>query len=171
MAIKIFGILIALFMITFTILSLQDPYSLNLQTHALNFKNIEAKNLRAYESNISVIKAYYEADSWVRYANKDEFYGFINSNLDFNLSANRLEFFNKDTNKVLLEGNVSYADIHDVKITSEEVEYEPKSKILQTHTDFKALINANIVKGNILNYDMKNKILNIQGVNAWLEEK
>ncbi len=55
MAIKIFGILIALFTITFTILSLQDPYSLNLQTNALNFKNIEAKNLKAYESNTSII--------------------------------------------------------------------------------------------------------------------
>ncbi|EHY7180634.1 hypothetical protein K4N89_001533, partial [Campylobacter jejuni] len=55
MAIKIFGILIALFTITFTILSLQDPYSLNLQTNALNFKNIEAKNLKAYESNASTI--------------------------------------------------------------------------------------------------------------------
>ncbi len=64
MAIKIFGILIALFTITFTILSLQDPYSLNLQTNALNFKNIEAKNLKAYESNTSIIKAYYKANSW-----------------------------------------------------------------------------------------------------------
>ena len=72
MAIKIFGILIALFTITFTILSLQDPYSLNLQTNALNFKNIEAKNLKAYESNTSTIKAYYKANSWVRYADRDE---------------------------------------------------------------------------------------------------
>ncbi|HEG8257601.1 TPA: hypothetical protein SF031_000854, partial [Campylobacter jejuni] len=106
MAIKIFGILIALFTITFTILSLQDPYSLNLQTNALNFKNIEAKNLKAYESNTSTIKAYYKANSWVRYADRDEFNDFITLNLDFNLSANRLEFFNKDMSKVLFEGNV-----------------------------------------------------------------
>ncbi|MCH3853029.1 hypothetical protein LZC39_13110, partial [Campylobacter jejuni] len=39
MAIRIFGILIALFTITFTILSLQDPYSLNIKSYALNFKN------------------------------------------------------------------------------------------------------------------------------------
>ncbi|AXP08751.1 hypothetical protein N4T57_05550 [Campylobacter hepaticus] len=171
MAIKIFGILIALFTITFTILSLQDPYSLNLQAHALNFKNIEAQNLRAYESNTSVVKAYYKTRSWIRYANKDEFYDFINLNLDFNLSAKRLEFFDKDMNKVLFEGNVTYVGLNGVKITSEEVEYQPKDKILYTHTDFKALINGNIINGNILNYDIKNKILNIQGVNACLREK
>ncbi|HDZ4329580.1 TPA: hypothetical protein RTB68_001475 [Campylobacter jejuni] len=171
MAIKIFGILIALFTITFTILSLQDPYSLNLQTNALNFKNIEAKNLKAYESNASTIKAYYKANSWVRYADRDEFNDFITLNLDFNLSANRLEFFNKDMNKVLFEGNVTYIGTNNVKIISQEVEYQLKDKILHTNTNFKALINGSIINGNTLNYDTKNKILNIQGVNAWLQDK
>ncbi|MFY4755560.1 hypothetical protein ACOTV8_05740 [Campylobacter jejuni] len=171
MAIKIFGILIALFTITFTILSLQDPYSLNLQTNALNFKNIEAKNLKAYESNASTIKAYYKAISWVRYADRDEFNDFITLNLDFNLSANRLEFFNKDMSKVLFEGNVTYIGANNVKIISQEVEYQPKDKILHTNTNFKALINGSIINGNTLNYDVKNKILNIQGVNAWLQDK
>ncbi|EAJ7177854.1 hypothetical protein APO84_00435 [Campylobacter jejuni] len=171
MAIKIFGILIALFTITFTILSLQDPYSLNLQTNALNFKNIEAKNLKAYESNTSIIKAYYKANSWARYADRDEFNDFITLNLDFNLSANRLEFFNKDMSKVLFEGNVTYIGSNNVKIISQEVEYQPKDKILHTNTNFKALINGSIINGNTLNYDVKNKILNIQGVNAWLQDK
>ncbi|EAJ1228754.1 hypothetical protein CJI34_05930 [Campylobacter jejuni] len=171
MAIKIFGILIALFTITFTILSLQDPYSLNLQTNALNFKNIEAKNLKAYESNTSIIKAYYKVNSWVRYADRDEFNDFITLNLDFNLSANRLEFFNKDMSKVLFEGNVTYIGSNNVKIISQEVEYQPKDKILHTNTNFKALINGSIINGNTLNYDVKNKILNIQGVNAWLQDK
>ncbi|EFP1605276.1 hypothetical protein HPX02_000959, partial [Campylobacter jejuni] len=152
MAIKIFGILIALFTITFTILSLQDPYSLNLQTNALNFKNIEAKNLKAYESNASTIKAYYKANSWVRYADRDEFNDFITLNLDFNLSANRLEFFNKDMSKVLFEGNVTYIGSNNVKIISQEVEYQPKDKILHTNTNFKALINGSIINGNTLNY-------------------
>ncbi|EAJ8121744.1 hypothetical protein BHT71_02160 [Campylobacter jejuni] len=171
MAIKIFGILIALFTITFTILSLQDPYFLNLQTNALNFKNIEAKNLKAYESNASTIKAYYKANSWVRYTDRDEFNDFITLNLDFNLSANRLEFFNKDMSKVLFEGNVTYIGSDNVKIISQEVEYQPKDKILHTNTNFKALINGSIINGNTLNYDVKNKILNIQGVNAWLQDK
>ncbi|EGF1228790.1 hypothetical protein IB030_000267 [Campylobacter jejuni] len=171
MAIKIFGILIALFTITFTILSLQDPYSLNLQTNALNFKNIEAKNLKAYESNASTIEAYYKANSWVRYTDRDEFNDFITLNLDFNLSANRLEFFNKDMSKVLFEGNVTYIGANNIKIISQEVEYQPKDKILHTNTNFKALINGSIINGNTLNYDVKNKILNIQGVNAWLQDK
>ncbi|MFQ6341710.1 hypothetical protein [Campylobacter sp. VTCC 70190] len=171
MAIKIFGILIALFTITFTILSLQDPYSLNLQSKALDFKNIEASNLKVFESNASLIKAYYKADFWIRYEDKDEFKDFVALNLDFNLSANRLEFFSKDTSRVVFEGNVIYRGANGVQIFSEEVEYKPKDKILHTNTPFKALVNGSIVNGNTLNYDTKNKILNIQGVNAWLEEK
>ncbi|EGX7732286.1 hypothetical protein JHF35_000686, partial [Campylobacter coli] len=116
MAIRIFGILIALFTITFTILSLQDPYSLNIKSYALNFKNIEASDLNAYELNASNVKSYYKAQSWARYADKDEFDNFVNFNLDFNLSANKLELKGKEMDKVLFEGNVTYIGLNNTKI-------------------------------------------------------
>ncbi|MEE6566101.1 hypothetical protein VWM73_08515, partial [Campylobacter coli] len=50
-----------------------------------------------------------------------------------------------------------------------KVEYAPKNKILSTNTGFKALINGSIINGNTLNYDVEKKILQVQGVNAWLE--
>lgn len=171
MAIRIFGILVALFTITFTILSLQDPYSLNLKSYTLNFKNIEAKNLNAYELNTTTIKSYYKANSWVRYADRDEFDNFVNLNLDFNLSANKLEFLNKQMDKVLFEGNVAYIGSDNVKMLADKIVYQPKNKVLSTDTGFKALIHGNIINGNTLNYDIENKILDIQGVNAWLQEK
>lgn len=112
---KNFGILIALFTITFTILSLQDPYSLNIKSYALNFKNIEASDLNAYELNASNVKSYYKAQSWARYTDKDEFDNFVNFNLDFNLSANKLELKGKEMDKVLLEGNVTYIGLNNTK--------------------------------------------------------
>ncbi|EGQ2238296.1 hypothetical protein K8D53_000649 [Campylobacter coli] len=169
MAIRIFGILIALFTITFTILSLQDPYSLNIKSYALNFKNIEASDLNAYELNASNVKSYYKAQSWARYTDKDEFDNFVNFNLDFNLSANKLELKGKEMDKVLFEGNVTYIGLNNTKIFADKVEYAPKNKILSTNTGFKALINGSIINGNTLNYDVENKILQVQGVNAWLE--
>ncbi|ECP6256593.1 TPA: hypothetical protein SG281_000223 [Campylobacter coli] len=169
MAIRIFGILIALFTITFTILSLQDPYSLNIKSYALNFKNIEASNLNAYELNASNVKSYYKAQTWTRYTDKDEFDNFVNLNLDFNLSANKLELKGKEMDRVLFEGNVTYIGSNDTKILANKVEYEPKNKILTTDTGFKALMGGNIVNGNTLNYDVEKKILQVQGVNAWLE--
>ncbi|EIV4081743.1 hypothetical protein L8P52_001632 [Campylobacter coli] len=169
MAIRIFGILIALFTITFTILSLQDPYSLNIKSYALNFKNIEASDLNAYELNASNVKSYYKAQSWARYTDKDEFDNFVNFNLDFNLSANKLELKGKEMDKVLLEGNVTYIGLNNTKIFADKVEYAPKNKILSTNTRFKALINGSIINGNTLNYDVEKKILQVQGVNAWLE--
>ncbi|MCC2555061.1 hypothetical protein LKN81_02110 [Campylobacter coli] len=169
MAIRIFGILIALFTITFTILSLQDLYSLNIKSYALNFKNIEASDLNAYELNASNVKSYYKAQSWARYTDKDEFDNFVNFNLDFNLSANKLKLKGKEMDKVLLEGNVTYIGLNNTKIFADKVEYEPKNKILSTNTGFKALINGSIINGNTLNYDVEKKILQVQGVNAWLE--
>ncbi|MGH2267624.1 hypothetical protein [Campylobacter taeniopygiae] len=171
MAIKSFGILIALFVITFVILWLQDPYSLDIKSYSLNFKNIEASHLKAYDINQTAIKSYYRANSWVRYANRDEFDNFTNYNLDFNLSANKLELLGQNMDKIKFEGNVTYLGSNNVKFIANEVEYQPKSKILSTDTGFKGSINGNIVNGKSLQYDTKNKILQIQEVNACLQEK
>ncbi len=170
MAIRIFGILIALFAISFTILSLQDPYSLNLKNYSLDFKNIEARNLDAYELNSTTIKSYYKADTWTRYENKDVFKDFVNLNLDFNLSANTLELLGKDFEKVVFEGNVKYLGKDNTKLTSDKMEFDPKKKHLSTRAGFEAFIGENIINGDILNYDLKNKILQIQGVKAWLQK-
>ncbi|ARJ56314.1 hypothetical protein [Campylobacter cuniculorum] len=169
MAIKIFGILIALFTISFTILSLQDPYSLNLKNYSLDFKNIEANSLDAYELNSSMIKSYYKAHSWTRYENKDVFKNFVNLNLDFNLSAHTLELLGKDFNQVVFEGDVVYLGKDKTKLLSPKMQFNPREKILSTHLGFKAFIDGNIINGNVLNYDIKNKILQVQGVQAWLQ--
>lgn len=168
MAIRIFGVLIALFTISFTILSLQDPYSLKLK-NALSFKNIEANDLSAYELNSTMVKSYYRANSWTRYEDKDVFKDFINLNLDFNLSANTLELLGKDLKQVIFEGDVVYLGQNNTKVLSPRMEFNPKDKILSTHLGFKAFIDGNIINGNILNYNLKSKILEIQGVQAWLE--
>ncbi|TKX32284.1 hypothetical protein [Campylobacter aviculae] len=171
MAIKSFGILIALFVIIFIVLWIQDPYSLNIKSYSLNFKNIEASHLKAYELNETIIKSYYEVDSWSRYINRDEFDYFTNFNLDFNLSANKLELFGKDMSKIKFEGNVTYFGSNNVKFMADEVEYQPKNKFLSTDTGFKGLINGSLIDGKSLQYDIKNKILQIQGVSACLQEK
>lgn len=168
MAIRIFGILIALFAVVFTILGLQDPYSLNLKAHSLNFKNIEANNLKAYELNSSSAKAFYQAQTWTRYQNKDIFEHFETKNLDFNLKANTLELLN-DAKKMIFKGNVSYIGVDNTRIFSPQVEFLRQEKILNTQSGFKAYIKDNIINGNMLNYDLKHKILEVQGAKAWLK--
>ncbi|MCH5337095.1 MAG: hypothetical protein J1D99_06755 [Campylobacter sp.] len=170
MAIRIFGVLVALFTISFTILSLQDPYSLNLKAHSLNFKNIEANDLSAYELNSTMVKSYYKANSWMRYENEDVFKDFINLNLDFNLSANILKLLGKDLKQVIFEGDVVYLGEDGTKVLSPKMEFNPKDKILSTHLGFKAFVNGNIINGEVLSYDLKKKKLEIQGAKAWLEK-
>lgn len=171
MAIKFFGILIALFTIVFTILSLQDPYSLDLKSYSLDFKNIEATNLKAYESNSSIVRAYYRADSWERYQDRDVLKYFFTQNADFNLSANQLILSAQNFDWIKFEGNVDYTSFNGMHITSPEIFYFPKDKILESKENFKAYLNGNIIYGNSLNYDIRNKILKIQGVDAWLKIK
>ena len=169
MAIRIFSLLISLFAIVFTALSLQEPYSLNLNNYSLNFKNIEASDLSAYELNQTSVKSYYKADSWTRYEKKDEFENFINLNLDFNVSAKKVEFLSENMDKLLFVGDASYIN-DDIKIFSDEVEYNLKDKTISTNSTFRAFVGENIINGDSLNYEIKNKILKIQGVNAWLRE-
>lgn len=171
MVIKIFGVLIALFTIIFTILTLQDPYSLNLKSYSLDFKNMEAENLNIYETNSSAIKAYYKANSWERYNDKDIFHYFTTLNFDFNLSANTLELLNNQKNKIVFEGNVSYIDLNGTKILSQKVNFNPDEKIISTDVGFKAFLNKNRIDGNVLVYDLKKKTLQIEGVKAWIQEK
>lgn len=167
LAIKIFGILIALFSIIFTLVSLQNPYTIDLKNYALDFKNVEAHRLYAYELNATNIKSYYEAKTWTRYNDRDVFQNFINLGGDFNLSANLLEVLGEKQENVLFEGDVVYSS-DDIKIMSEKVKYNTKSKEVSSDTNFKAFLNGNVVQGNALNYDVRNKILRVQGVNAWL---
>lgn len=171
MAIKIFSILLALFSIGFVAISIQDPYFLELKSYSINFKNIEAKNLIASELNSTSVKSIYKANMWIRYQEKDVFKDFLNINQDYNISANTLEFFYNKNNKLFLSGDVIYINDDNTKITSDEVYYYTDSKILTSNLGFKAYLNNNLIIGKILNYDMKNKILKIKGVNAWLEEK
>ncbi len=167
LAIKIFGILITLFSIIFALLGMQNPYTMDLKNYALDFKNVEAHHLYAYELNASSVKSYYEAKTWTRYNDKDVFKNFVNLGGDFNLSANSLEVLGKKQENIVFEGDVVYIS-DEVKIMSEKVKYNTASKQISTDTNFKALFNDNVVKGNTLNYDTKNKILKVQGVNAWL---
>ncbi|MCX2682370.1 hypothetical protein OQH60_00320 [Campylobacter sp. MIT 21-1685] len=169
MALKIFAILVALFTISFTILGLQNPYFLDIKSYSLDFKNIEANSLKAYELNTTFIKSYYEANSWIRYSDKDVFEDFKTFNLDFNLSAKSLEVSNENFNKVLFQGDVVYRGIDELQFFSQKVEYFPKKKILNTDVGFKALVNGSAINGSTLKYDLENKILKIQGVDAWLQ--
>ncbi|KAA6226421.1 MULTISPECIES: LptA/OstA family protein [unclassified Campylobacter] len=167
MAIRIFSILIALFTISFTIISLQDPYSLNIQNYNLDYKQIQAYNINAYELNSSNTKSYYKANSWTRYKEKDEFKDFYTRHLDFNISANSLEILNDNSNKIIFKDKVTYIG-DDKKITSDEVIYEQDKRFITSNSGFKAYIGKNIINGNVLKYDLNNKILEVQGAKAWL---
>ena len=170
MVIKLFGFLIALFSIIFLILSIQDPYFIDIKSYSINFKNIEANNLIASELNSTSTKSVFKADVWIRYKEKDVFKDFININKDYNISANNLEIFYNDENKLFLSGNVFYINNDNIKINSDEVYYYTDSKILKSYSGFKAYINDDLIVGDTLDYDIKDKILKVKDIKGWLQE-
>jgi len=167
LALRIFGILVAFFAIVFTILGLQDPYSLNIKSYALDFKNIEANKLKAYELNTTLVKSYYNANSWIRYNDKDLFENFSSQNLDFNLSANTFTLL-KNSDEAILQGDVSY-QADKMRIFSQEVYFFRNNKVLNSNVGFEAFIDDKIIKGQKIKYDLKQKILEIQGIKLWFQ--
>lgn len=85
---------------------------------------------------------------------------------DYNVSANKLVFMDKN---ISLAGNVLYKDINDTSISTERIFYLKDDKVIFTDTKFKAFRANDTLFGSSLKYDMKNKTLDIKGVNLWLD--
>lgn len=166
MAIRIFAVLMALFSLALVFLSVQDFYFIDIKPYGIDFKNIEANALSAYELNSSQIKTHYNSSQWTRYQDKDLFSDVRVLGFDFNVSANKLILIGP---AVKLSGNVFYEDINQTRIQTHNLLYDKKREILSTQNDFTAYKNNNILKGNALSYNLLTKELKIQGVKAWLE--
>lgn len=165
MAIKIFSVLMGLFSLTLVFLSVQDFYFIDSKPYGIDFKNVEANNLSAFELNSSITKANYKASQWTRYQDKDIFSVVRVFGFDYNLSAKELKLAGDITQ---LSGNVLYEDINQTRIEAQRLNYDKKKEILSTRAEFSAYRGDNILKGNALSYDLQKKELNIRGVKAWL---
>lgn len=149
-------------------LGLQDFYYIDFKPSGVDFKNIEAANLNAYELNSSVILANYTATKWTRYKDKDVFDSVFIEGLDYNLSANELISMDKN---LTLNGNVRYADKNATKFESNRLFYDKAKKQISTNSDFKAFRKNDEIEGKSFVYDIKTQNLSIKGVKAWLETK
>ena len=168
MAVKIFSILMLFLSLALVLVSMQDFYLIEMKPYNINFKNVEAKEIDIYELNTSQVKTHYSSSQWFRYEDKDTFNNFLILGFDYNLSSNQMALLKGN---VLLSGKVLYEDINQTKIEAEELFYNPKKQKLNTETDFKAYRGGNILTGNSLSYDLKNKKLDIEEVKVWLEKQ
>lgn len=166
MAIKIFAVLMGLFSLTLVFLSVQDFYFLDIKPYSIDFKNVEANKLSAYELNSTQVKANYNASQWTRYQNKDIFNAVRVFGFDYNLSANELALV---SGAIELSGKVHYEDINQTRIDAQKLIYDKKKENLSTRSDFTAYKGNNILKGSALSYDLPSKELSIRGVKAWLD--
>uniref|UniRef100_UPI0025BE84F8 hypothetical protein n=1 Tax=Campylobacter sp. TaxID=205 RepID=UPI0025BE84F8 len=163
MAIKIFAILMSLFVFIMVILSTQDQYLLNVKSQNIEIASTQAFEVIDYELNASMVKASYEASRWVKYQDKDVFDNFIIKGLDYNLSSNLLI---RNEVMSILEGNVSYFDQNKTSIFTQKAIYNINDKTLYSNDNFKAYIGLNEIIGDSFFYEIKDKNLKIKGIKA-----
>lgn len=164
MAIKIFAILMSLFVFVMVILSTQDPYLFNIKPQNIQVANTQAFDVIDYELNSTNVKASYEATRWVKYEDKDIFDDLKVKGIDYNLSSNLLI---RDEQKSVLEGNVSYFDLNKTSIFTQKAIYDMDKKILYSNDKFKAYVGLNEIFGDNFSYQLEDKTLKIQRIKAW----
>lgn len=169
MAIKLFSTLMMFFALVLVFVSLQDFYFIDLKNYSLNFKSVEASNLKAYELNQSGVLGIYEASSWERFAEskKDVFDHFKAFKNDFNLSADTMS---SQDMKISFEKNVFYEDVNQTRIYTDELDFDRHKQILSTQSDFRANRSGSVLRGKSLIYDLERKKLEIEGLKAWILE-
>lgn len=168
MAIKIFVVLMCFFSLTLVFLSLQDFYFIDIKPYGVDFKNVEARRLDAFELNSTLVKANYTAEKWERYKDKDVFNAVFVYGYDFNLSANELISMDKN---LTLNGNVRYTDINATSFETQRLFYDGVKKVVSSKSAFKAARKDSNISGKAFSYDTKSGELKIQGVKAWLETR
>ncbi|WP_139493160.1 hypothetical protein [Campylobacter armoricus] len=167
MAIKIFATLMSLFVFVMVILSTQDPYLFTIKPQKIDMANMQAFDIFDYELNTTTTKASYQASRWVKYQDKDIFDNLKIQAIDYNLSSNLLI---KDEEQSILEGNVTYVDKNQTRISTQKAIYDTQKRILFSKEQFKAYVGLNEIIGDNFIYDINQKQLKIQGIKAWFLE-
>ncbi|MFL1706346.1 LPS export ABC transporter periplasmic protein LptC [Campylobacter sp. MOP7] len=172
MVIKIFYFVISIFSVAMVYLTIQDPYHSDFLKPDKNIANMRMGNVVDYEINSTLISGRYEAQSWNRYSDRDEFVMFkaqiLKDDLEHNLSS--INAMHK-SNVFLFKNNVNYINSDRVNFKSEEAKYDINKKILSSTVPFVITQNSDKITGNNVTYDVNSKKIYAKGIKAWIEEK
>lgn len=157
------------------LLLIQNPYNVEKNKQIKNEANIEiidAKNYSITKDGVALITS---AKRVLRFSSYDEFYNIDvlrapKPNFLDNLKADSGSLVKDD---LKLVGNVRYKNSDGVKFSSQEAEYNLKSKVFKTDGDFILEDNSSVTHGNSLKYETyEGKIYakNIRSI-ARIEEK
>lgn len=171
MVIRIFYIVVSVFSVAMVYLAIEEPYYSELLKGGEVSADMQMNAVTDYEINATTVNARYEADTWNRYAEFDEFIKFraeiFKDNKEHNVSADKA-FYNGG--RIKFKGNAKYANSEKLTFFSDEVVYSTATKVAATETPFTMMRDEDKVVGKALVYDFELKKAYIKKAFALIEQ-
>jgi len=156
MGLKIFSIILILFIAEITFLSTKKPKELKVSTEDINYSTIEFTGLQGCSIDKTGISERIVASHARKYKDHDELDNlnttFIQNGLSHTLTAKSARLQNDILH---LTKEVHYENNQSLRIKSEELEYNTKTKIAQSHTPFTLTSKQGNMQGDRFIYDMR----------------
>ena len=171
MVIRIFYLVVSVFSVAMVYLAIEEPYYSELLKGGEVTTNMHMNAVTDYEMNATVVNARYEADTWNRYSEFDEFIKFraeiFKDNIEHNVSSDKA-FYNGG--RIILKGNARYVNNENLAFFSDEVIYSTATKVATTQTPFTLTKNEDKIVGKALVYDFELKKAYIKKAFALIEQ-
>jgi LPS export ABC transporter protein LptC len=167
---KLFSIILILFIAEITFLSTKEPKILKVTKEDINYSTITFTKLQGCTIDDKGISQRISASKALKFKTHDELYdlntSFQKGDLKHTLLADKANFKNSI---LYLTGNVLYENNQTTRIKSRELEYNVKTKIVKSPVAFTLTSNKGIMQGKSFIYDMQNKELKGEGMHYSFE--
>ena len=170
MVIRIFYLVVSIFSVAMVYLAIEEPYYSDLLSGGEVSASMQMNIVADYEINATMVNARYEADTWNRYSEFDEFIKFraeiFKDNKRHNVNSDKA-FYNGG--RITLRGNARYANNENLAFASEEVIYSTATKVATSDSPFTMTQNEDKIVGKALVYDFELKKAYIKKAFALIE--
>ena len=149
----------------------KEPYALESSKVDKNEPNMETINMVSYSITKDGIEYIVKGSRVLRFANRDEFYDIdtirkANDSLLEKLRANSGVLVGDDLS---LKGDVRYKNSNGIRFSSKQADYNLKSKVFKTDTDFILEDNRSITKGASMIYNTKEEKIYASKIRSKIE--
>jgi len=172
MGLKIFSIILILFIAEITFLSTKKPKELKISKEDINYSTIEFTGVQGCSIDKDGISERIIASRARKYKTYDALddlnTSFIQNGLSHTLTAKNARLQNGTLH---LTREVHYENNQSLRIKSEELEYNTKTKIAQSQTPFILTSKQGDMTGDSFVYDMQNGVIKSQHIQYNFEVK
>ncbi len=171
MVLRIFTIVVVLFIAEVLFLLNKEPKTTKQKKRDIEFSTIEFKDIHYFNIDENGTNVMLKASSASKYKNHDDVEDidvqFKNMDRIDSIKATKAIFID---DKIYLTQNILYENNESMFINTEDLEYNTKTKVAKSHTEFTLTTPRGIARGDSFAYDMKNKKLNSENITFITEE-